>query len=48
MSTNAALSLADWTPVFTNVLAASGPFSFTATNAVTPNSPQQFYILQIQ
>ena len=47
MSTNAALSLASWTPVSTNVLAASGPFSFIATNAVSPNSPQQFYILQI-
>ena len=40
-STNLALPLANWTPVFTNTF--SGPFSFT--NAMT-NSPQKFYLLQ--
>jgi hypothetical protein len=44
MSTNLASKI--WTPVATNSLTGSGPFSFTATNAVTPGSPQQFYILK--
>lgn len=47
-TTNAALPLNQWTPVATNVLNATGNFTFTATNAVNPNSSQQFYILQLQ
>jgi sugar lactone lactonase YvrE len=47
-TTNAALPLSQWTPVATNVLNATGNFTFTATNAVNPNSQQQFYILQLQ
>ena len=44
-STNVALPLSQWTTVATNVLGASGAFTFTGTNVVTPGSPQQFYIL---
>jgi NHL repeat-containing protein len=47
-STNAALPLNQWTPVATNILTATGNFSFTATNAVNPNASQQFYTLQLQ
>ena len=46
-STNVTRLLSQWTPVATNVLGADGTFSFTATNAVTPVAPQQFYILQV-
>jgi hypothetical protein len=37
----------NWTRVSTNAVGASGPFSFVATNAVTPGAAQQFYILQV-
>jgi len=47
-STNLALPLNQWTPVATNVLNASGNFTFTATNAVKPGDSRQFYILQLQ
>jgi hypothetical protein len=47
-STNVALPLNQWTSVATNVLNATGDFTITATNAVNPNSSQQFYILQLQ
>jgi len=30
------------------VLGADGPFTLTATNAVNPAAPQQFYLLQVQ
>ena len=48
MGTNLALPLSQWTPVATNVLGANGGFSVTATNAVSPGAPQQFYLLQTQ
>jgi hypothetical protein len=47
-TTNLALPRSQWMPVATNVLNAGGNFSITATNAVNPNVPQQFYILQLQ
>jgi uncharacterized repeat protein (TIGR03803 family) len=40
--------LDQWAPVATNVPGADGNFSITATNAVNPNVPQRFYILQLQ
>ena len=48
MSTNVALPLVQWTPVATNVLAVSGNFTITATNAVSPGARQQFYTLKVQ
>jgi hypothetical protein len=42
------LAPAAWTPVATNVFAASGAFTFTATNAVWPQATQQFYRLTVQ
>jgi alpha-tubulin suppressor-like RCC1 family protein len=47
-STNMTLPLSQWTPVATNTLDGSGNFTMTATNAVNPNAPQQFYTLQLQ
>jgi uncharacterized repeat protein (TIGR03803 family) len=47
-STNLALPLAEWIPAATNVLSTNGNFTITATNAVAPLMPQQFYILQAQ
>ena len=48
MGTNLAEPYNQWTPVTTNVPGADGNFSSTATNAMTPNTPQRFYILQLQ
>ncbi len=48
MSTNVALPRSQWTPMATNALSASGNFSITATNAVNPNVPECFYVLQQQ
>ena len=48
MSTNLAQPLSQWTPVATNTLNADGNFTITATNAVTPNAAQRFYILNLQ
>ncbi len=45
VSTNIALPLNQWTPVATNVFDASGHFIFT--NAISSNSPQAFYRLQL-
>jgi fibronectin-binding autotransporter adhesin len=44
-STNLLLPVSQWTAVATNVAAGANNFSFIETNAVTPNSPKQFYIL---
>jgi fibronectin-binding autotransporter adhesin len=44
-STNLALPVSQWQPVATNLTGGSGNFAMTATNAVTPNTAQQFYIL---
>ena len=48
VSSNLMLPINQWTPVATNVLGANGPFTLTATNAVNPAAPQQFYLLQVQ
>lgn len=48
MSPNAALPLNQWTPVGTNVLGASGPFTITVSNAVDPGVAQRFYLLKQQ
>ena len=48
MGTNLAEPLSEWALVATNVPGADGNFSLTATNAVNPNAPQRFYILQLQ
>jgi hypothetical protein len=44
-STNVALPMNDWTRLATNVFESGGTFSFT--NAVDPNTPQQFFRLQL-
>jgi autotransporter-associated beta strand protein len=44
-STNLLLPLSQWTAVSTNVATGANNFSFIGTNAVSPNSPKQFYIL---
>ena len=46
-STNLVQPLSQWMPVATNVLSASGNFTITVTDAVTPSLPQRFYILQM-
>lgn len=38
--------LSQWQPIATNVLTTAGNFSITATNAISPGAPQQFYILR--
>ena len=43
--TNLTKPFSQWRTVATNVLSASGGFTFTGTNAVSSGSPQQFYIL---
>ena len=45
MTTNPAIALSQWTPVWTNGL-GSGNFAFTATNAVDPASRERLYILR--
>ena len=47
-STNITLALNQWDALNTYVLTNNGSFTFTATNAVVPHSPQQFYMLQLQ
>ena len=44
-STNVALPLGQWKVVATNVLGANGNYTFIGTNAVTPGTQRQFYIL---
>ncbi len=48
MGTNLAEPLTQWVPVAANVPGLDGNFTITATNAVAPNIPQQFYILHLQ
>jgi len=48
MSTSLTEPPDQWSPVATNVTGADGNFTITATNAVNPNAPQRFYILQLQ
>ncbi len=45
MTTNISLPLANWTPLATNT-STSGGFTLTATNAVNPAAPAQFYLLR--
>ncbi|HEX4122324.1 MAG TPA: leucine-rich repeat protein [Verrucomicrobiae bacterium] len=47
-SATLAAPLSQWTPMATNLLGASGNFSITITNAVSPGVAQRFYILQMQ
>lgn len=44
-STNLATPKSQWLPVATNVLGASGDYTFIGTNAVTAGQAGQFYIL---
>jgi len=45
-STNVALARTNWTRLLTNSFDANGNFTFT--NYVAPDTPQQFYLLQLQ
>jgi hypothetical protein len=48
-STNVALALAQWTPVYlSGLFDGSGDFSasFDLTNTLSPNAPQQFFMLE--
>jgi hypothetical protein len=47
-STSLASPLSQWKALATNVPAATGNFSITATNAITPGAPLQFYVLAAQ
>jgi hypothetical protein len=47
-STNVAQPLNQWIPISTNVVGSNGIFNLTVTNAVPPNSPREFYILQVR
>jgi uncharacterized repeat protein (TIGR03803 family) len=47
-SANLSLPPSQWTPVATNVLAASGNFTIILSGAVTLNGGQRFFILQTQ
>lgn len=44
-STNVALPLSSWKPVWTNTFLSGGLFSIT--NPIKPGTPQQFYLLQV-
>jgi autotransporter-associated beta strand protein len=44
-STNAALPIAQWTPITTNVFGPGGEFSFT--NAIVPGSKSRFYLIKL-
>jgi hypothetical protein len=46
MSTDAAQPLSQWTPISTNLLTANGPFSLTATNALSAASANRFFALR--
>ena len=48
MGTNLTEPFDQWIPVATNVPGADGNFSIIATNAVNPNAPHRFYLLQLQ
>jgi hypothetical protein len=47
-ATNLAQPRSQWLPVATNIFSSDGNFTITATNAVNPNVPQAFYMLQTQ
>jgi len=44
-STNVALPLPQWIPIFTNTFDGSGNFS--STNAVDADAPQRFYLIRV-
>ena len=44
-STNLALPVASWTPIYTNTFAFDGTFNFT--NSIDPNVPKEFFLLQV-
>jgi rhamnogalacturonan endolyase len=44
-STNLALPLAQWTPVYTNTFDGSG--NFAVTNSYTAGTPQKYFVLQV-
>lgn len=48
MSASLALPVSQWTPIATNTLTASGPFTITATNAVDAKAPERFYLLEMR
>lgn len=48
MTTNPGSPLGQWKSVATTVLSNNGPFTITATNAVSPTNRAGFYILQLQ
>lgn len=48
MGTNLTQPLSQWARVATNTPVMTGNFSITVTNAVNPNSSEQFFILQLQ
>jgi hypothetical protein len=47
-STNVSTPLAQWQPLSTNVLAASGNFSLITSNSFSKTTPKRFYLLQVQ
>jgi uncharacterized repeat protein (TIGR03803 family) len=47
-STNVGLPLKEWTRVATNTLEESWGFAITASNVVSTNASQQFYLLQLK
>jgi hypothetical protein len=47
-STNLTSPLNQWLTVSSNVLAATGNFTLTATNGFASQNPRQFYILRVQ
>jgi hypothetical protein len=46
VSTNATLPVLQWTSIATNFFAGTD-FQFTLSNAIDPNTPQQFYLLEV-
>jgi hypothetical protein len=46
MSTNLTQPLNQWTEMASNIAGSNGNFIVTVTNAVSPVSPQRFYILR--
>jgi hypothetical protein len=44
-STNISAPLTNWTRLLTNQFDASGNFNFT--NSISPDAPQDFYLLQL-
>jgi hypothetical protein len=47
-STNVTRPLAEWTPILTNTLGASGNFTMTAANLPDPGARQRFFILSVR